>query len=230
MTMTGKLIYEETAEDWNERFGGSGWRKIGGNIQSMIFMLSIVRRLTYHSPLGNFLTNLATLRKEGDKIHAFGATIYDLGCAEGDGTAVLSGYLPLSTVKGVDWSESAIERARERWPTCSFQVADVETFDQPATIIFISHVMEHLPDPASVLRNLLQYCNFLVVAVPTIEAGQLTGGHEGATPVREWLESVPAIWQDTFSTVRINPEVAGECVLENSYLYLYEGALTAQLD
>lgn len=223
MTMTGKLVHEETASDWDERFGLGGWRAAGGNVQSLQFMNAIIAALS--PEIREALAALNTFdRKDEHEFAVRRSVIWDYGCAEGDGTALLQGLHPFAEVVGIDWSPAAVERARERWPTCRFRVGDIREPDGWATVIFTSHTLEHMADPAAVAANLLQHCELLVVAVPDIRPDRPDGGHDGAAPVHDWLDRVPGvIHRGTTLTARLDTDHPGpeNYVMESSVVYAY---------
>lgn len=107
-------------------------------------------------------------------------SVCDWGCAEGDGTQVLADTFPGNSVTGVDFSESAIAVARERYGAAYFAEdwltaagsdqsgAPVSTWD----LVFSSNTLEHFADPDRVLRILCHHatkCVVLLVPYKEIE-------------------------------------------------------------
>lgn len=102
-----------------------------------------------------------------------GQTLLDVGCFEG---AFLS-RLPVGVRGiGVDIDAPAIERANRRHGDANrrFVCADFESvqLDQPVDLITLFHVLEHLPRPVAVLRQLARLAHprtRLLVEVPVLE-------------------------------------------------------------
>jgi hypothetical protein len=104
-----------------------------------------------------------------------GRTVLDVGCYDGALLACLPGGL---NRVGVDIDEPAIERGRRRYGAegIEFVCDDFESFTAPANpdTITMFHVLEHLPRPVEVLRNLhanARASTRLVVEVPILENG-----------------------------------------------------------
>jgi SAM-dependent methyltransferase len=82
----------------------------------------------------------------------------DFGCGHGVVTDVLRQALPPAwKVYGVDVSETAIRRARARYPDCTFGVATDRTLiDKRFDFILTHHVLEHVYDVSLVLDEIVQ--------------------------------------------------------------------------
>ncbi len=83
----------------------------------------------------------------------------DLGCGSGDITAEIARRVgPQGTVTGVDMDPIKIElsTATHRLANIDFQVADLETWSDPAgfDMVYCGLVLQHLPDPASLVRRM----------------------------------------------------------------------------
>jgi trans-aconitate 2-methyltransferase len=57
--------------------------------------------------------------------------VYDLGCGPGNSTELLVGRFPNARVVGTDNSETMLDSARKRLPTCTFDLSDIAQW-QPA--------------------------------------------------------------------------------------------------
>ena len=97
-------------------------------------------------------------------------TICDWGCAEGDGTQVLAEGLG-SAVEGVDFSQSAIEKARSAYPEIPFRDTDwlsgqtdaLDSYD----VVFSSNTLEHFHTPWEVFSALAERARrFVVLLLP----------------------------------------------------------------
>jgi len=96
--------------------------------------------------------------------------ILDIGCNAG---AQLASFHERGwELWGVDASETALARARERFPTGRFVQGLIEQADVPAgyfDAVRTSHVWEHLPDPVGLARwcrNVLRPGGDLLLYVP----------------------------------------------------------------
>jgi 2-polyprenyl-3-methyl-5-hydroxy-6-metoxy-1,4-benzoquinol methylase len=105
-----------------------------------------------------------------DNVRA-GDRVLDLGCGQGDLTAVLAGAgaRPL----GVDVAEAALRRARRRHPQLSFERAPVEgplpLEDGVFDVVWASEVIEHVADTArwlSEVRRVLVPGGRLLLTTP----------------------------------------------------------------
>lgn len=95
--------------------------------------------------------------------------LVDVGCAEGDALPVLEAYFGLDVqLKGVDFSETAIASAREKFPAYEFEVGDATTMDAGGVdIVFCSNVLEHFHEPLPILAALAEAAtHYIVIVVP----------------------------------------------------------------
>lgn len=51
--------------------------------------------------------------------------VTDLGCGPGNSTELLRAAFPSAEVVGIDTSEAMLKQAKERVPSCDFQLADI---------------------------------------------------------------------------------------------------------
>jgi len=96
-----------------------------------------------------------------------GDRVLDLGCGDGDLSAVLPG------VVGVDVAEAAVRRARRRHPGHEYVRADAEDVlpfaDASFDVVWCSEVLEHLADTGRALgeaRRVLRAGGRLLVTTP----------------------------------------------------------------
>lgn len=105
---------------------------------------------------------------KGD-VQSRGMKLVDIGCAEGDALPVLAGFFGESVeVTGVDFSEKAIESAREKYPDYRFSVDDASNMAPGLiNVVFCSNVLEHFHEPLPVLENLVNVASdYVVIVVP----------------------------------------------------------------
>ena len=136
-----KLGTVNSEEYWENRFKSNDWEKYDGEGQSAFF--SKIALNAFPEWLKRDLTKA-------------GWSVHDLGCAEGAGTAELARYFPNCHFTGIDFSKSAIEKAKEKHPFCDFIVGDITKKIEKADIIFCSNVLEHMKHPRIVLENMIE--------------------------------------------------------------------------
>ena len=139
-----------SSDYWDSRFS-TDWESFDGPRQSRFFAQLAIDNL----PAWLF----EQVRKES-------LTVADWGCAQGDGTDVLANFINSEQLVGVDFSETAIEQASERYPKIAFRNENwlensnnEESFD----IIFSSNTLEHFSNPYEVLEILTQKAKKAVV-------------------------------------------------------------------
>lgn len=139
-------------EYWEQRFATGSWNENDGNVQSEYFANMAL----------DFLPDW--LKLEIKECHL---SIIDVGCAEGDGTAILAREFPSSRVTGVDFSEKSIEKANKKFPYCCFEKMDIAEESVTADVVFCSNVLEHFKAPETVLENLFtENVKFVILLVP----------------------------------------------------------------
>ncbi len=91
-------------------------------------------------------------------------TVCDWGCALGEGTALLAGGLG-TTVTGVDFSATAIEKAKSLHPGLDFRCEDWLAHDlgDVYDVVFSSNTLEHFERPWRVFARLAQHARSHVV-------------------------------------------------------------------
>lgn len=126
--------------------------------------------------------------------------VLDAGCGEGHVTAWLAEALPASRITGVDGRAEAIEAYRKRNPGADGMAGDLRALPFEAgafDLVVCTEVLEHLPEPADVLRELGRVCSgHLLLTVPHepfFRAGNLARGRYvarlGSTPGHRWTWS-----------------------------------------
>ena len=128
-------------EYWDERFVSGDWDHYDGDLQSAFF--SQIALDAFPAWLDRELAR-----------HEW--TVFDVGCAEGGGTATLARRFPSCHTIGIDVSEAAMKQAEKKYPFCRFLQGDVYTQKETADVIFVSNVLEHLQSPAENMRSLVE--------------------------------------------------------------------------
>ena len=80
----------------------------------------------------------------------------DVGCGAGHNAGLLRAPGPLERLVGLDLSETALARARERDPRGEYVREDVQRggLDETFDLVFSSLLLEHLADDEAALRNM----------------------------------------------------------------------------
>ncbi|HEX6964344.1 MAG TPA: class I SAM-dependent methyltransferase [Gemmatimonadaceae bacterium] len=110
------------------------------------------------------------------RLAAPGRVALDVGCGEGHLCAQLAAA-GWERVIGIDVSSSRIARARQRYPGIAFYdrpIGDIGIPHGSVDLIVMDNVLEHLPDPPGMLRELYPYLTpggTLVLITPNMESG-----------------------------------------------------------
>jgi 2-polyprenyl-3-methyl-5-hydroxy-6-metoxy-1,4-benzoquinol methylase len=102
-----------------------------------------------------------------------GFQILDLGCGEGFITAKLAEIAGYDAVYGLDYSLTAIIRAKTRFPALEFCVANAYEPPYPEhyfDMVVCNNLWEHLPDPVhflDVVKSVLRAQGYLVLSTPS---------------------------------------------------------------
>ncbi len=122
--------------------------------------------------------------------------VLDAGCGHGEISNILSDSA--AEVTGIDYDPHMVDLARERFPQCSFETADLQHWTRPGAydVIFHCHTLEHCADPIAVLTNLaasLRPRGRMVVEVPLqLKPGVINPHHEREYTIPELLDQVAA--------------------------------------
>ncbi len=139
-------------EYWDERFKNGLWDEWKGKEYSAYFATLAV------DAFPEWFDHL---------LHVNNWTLFDYGCAEGGGTAVLSARYPLLRTVGIDFSENAIIHAKENYSHCEFICGDINAALKQADVVFTSNTLEHLKNPLMFLEHLVKSADrYAVILVP----------------------------------------------------------------
>jgi SAM-dependent methyltransferase len=97
------------------------------------------------------------------------ASTLDVGCGDGALLAELSRRSFGGTLAGMEISEPAAEIARRALPGAAIGIFDGTTLplaDGAFALGILSHVLEHVPDPAALLAETARVCPTVVLEVP----------------------------------------------------------------
>lgn len=143
---------------WDERFR-TNWESYQGKEQTSFFSQLALE----HFP--NWLKQEILENK---------LSICDAGCAEGQGTKLLHDFFKNSHVVGIDFSQEAINKAKNYYPEVSFSAQDVRQLDQSYDIVFTSNTLEHFENPFEIAEQLMNKTNrYFVMLVPFNELNRI---------------------------------------------------------
>ena len=103
------------------------------------------------------------------RAHIYPASTLEIGCGDGALLAQLSRMGFGGTLHGVEITDRAVEIARSRPEIDSVQLYDglhLQASDGEYSLAVLSHVLEHVPDPAPLLAEASRACGAVVVEVP----------------------------------------------------------------
>lgn len=118
------------------------------------------------------------------RVRSAALDICDWGCAEGEGTALLQESLGVS-VTGVDFAEEAIRRAREKFPSATFEAADFLAAEPEPRfdVLFSSNTLEHFHEPWSVFDRISGYARrYVALMLPYRELDRHPEHFSGFAP------------------------------------------------
>ncbi|EJU23459.1 methyltransferase domain protein [Peptoanaerobacter stomatis] len=139
-------------EYWEDRFDSNDWEEHEGASQTYFFYKVLIEHLP------KWLI---------DEIQLLEYTIADLGCAEGEGTFLLKNNFINSDITGIDFSENAILKARQKFPSCIFENKDIMNIDKNFDVVFSSNVIEHFVNPNKIISKIISYSNnYCIIMLP----------------------------------------------------------------
>ena len=183
-------------EYWNSRFENRDWKKFSGPEQTEYFA-----RLFLEKAPGWLVQYIR--RNE--------LTVLDLGCAEGDGTKVLSSVWP-GQVCGGDFSEAAVTEAKTKYPEISFETQDIFQLSRDWDVVFLSNVIEHFESPYKALSAACDHARSSVIVMVPFEEGAQIPEHVA----RFTFDSIP-VAVDDFQLIYHNDIL--EYDLDKAYYY-----------
>ena len=83
-------------------------------------------------------------------------TLIHYSCSEGSGTAYISARFPALSVTGIDFSEEAVENAKNHYPKFGSELGDVTSDRKEADIVFASNIPERTEDRKATLERLVK--------------------------------------------------------------------------
>jgi SAM-dependent methyltransferase len=111
-----------------------------------------------------------------------GLKVVDMACGEGYGTEVLARRA--REVTGVDANPEAFEHARLKYtrPGVRFVRNMIELYSEPCDVVVFLQTIEHVPDPAGVLRRFKEMAGTVYVSTPNLLTLAPPGADKSGNP------------------------------------------------
>jgi len=100
--------------------------------------------------------------------------VLDLGCGNGAIAAIVSARA--ASVTGIDHDVQHVAQAQTNFPSIRFLSGDARTFiasDETFDVLILSHVLEHLDEPDSLLKDVAARFSRIYIEVPDFESSHL---------------------------------------------------------
>jgi len=147
-------------EYWDNRFETGDWDAHGGREQTLFF----AKVATDNMP--EWLVK---------QINMEYLSICDMGCAEGDAVNQFSKMFFNCDVQGIDFSEQAVEKAKNNYPLYNFSQGDLNYINDIYDVVFSSNTLEHFRKPIEILKKMLYATKkYLILLVPFNEKERLS--------------------------------------------------------
>lgn len=131
---------------WENRFATGEWEEKRGREQTRQFAETQIKYLKITSD--------------------FSGSILDFGCGLGDAMPVYHAAYPRASLMGIDISEAAITKCKERYGSFAQFIQGDYSVVQDVNVIIASNIFEHLSDDIRVAAHLLTKCHDLFIITP----------------------------------------------------------------
>ena len=149
-------------EYWEEYFK-TKWEIYRGREQTEYFMQLIIENLP--ESIKKYIDNSEN-------------TILDWGCALGQGVNLLQNKFPNAKVRGIDFSNTAIEEAKNEYQNLSFISGSLSELNEKFSVITCSNCLEHFADPKPYFKEHLAYTKDIYIALVPYREENLIESHE----------------------------------------------------
>jgi glycosyltransferase involved in cell wall biosynthesis/2-polyprenyl-3-methyl-5-hydroxy-6-metoxy-1,4-benzoquinol methylase len=131
--------------------------------------------------------------------------ILDWGCAFGEGVKRLAEAFRRCRVAGLDFSQHAVEVARQRYPDLEFfQTADGQ-IPRAFDVIITSNCLEHFHNPMAIIRGQLASCRLLYVALVPFREDPLCEFHFARFDETSFPEQIGDFYRIQLKVVEVEP-------------------------
>ncbi|MAU08591.1 MAG: hypothetical protein CL607_02125 [Anaerolineaceae bacterium] len=153
-------VLKMNSEEWWNDYFREHWDQNNGPQQTHHFMLRLLEQLAAPEV---YLLNRA------------GTTVLDWGCAYGQGTDLIARAFKEADVHGLDFAQEATETASEWYPSLDFICSDhiPRKFD----VIFVSNCLEHFDEPLQWMRDHIEQCEKVYIAMVPYKERPLIDQH-----------------------------------------------------
>ena len=153
MSVDGQIqgeIHRVNSREWWDTYFAENWEANRGSQQTQHFMERLLASLPAHE--------LSYLRSHE-------LQILDWGCAFGQGVDLLAQAFPKARVEGLDFSATAIQQARRRYPNLTFIHTPAGDIPEEFDVIVTSNCLEHFESPLQVVATHMRSCRQLYLAL-----------------------------------------------------------------
>ena len=153
MSLIESIMNEQNSKFWWNEYFKKKWDNLDGRKQTRFFMQTIVSNLP--NPVINKISKYRS--------------VLDWGCALGQGVDVLTKTFTKTKIFGLDFSTIAIDKAKELYPKYNFYSDPLEKINKKFDCIIASNCLEHFSDPLKVLKNHLEFTNYIYILLTPFE-------------------------------------------------------------
>lgn len=148
--------------------------------------------------------------------------VLDLGCKYGEISGLVAGKA--QQVIAVDHDASALDIARKNHSAQNLEFIHADAFEVlarqsgPMDLVILSHILEHLEDPAGMLTRLKDHVTHCYIELPDLDASYLNHYRQLADAKLQYTDN-DHIWEFDRDSLREVIEGAGWRILESEYRY-----------
>ena len=174
---------------WDDYFVHQ-WELYDGRGQTRYFM----RRLLDSLPA-----------REAKWLSSGARSILDWGCALGDGVHLLTQQFPDSTVSGLDFSTTAIAKARSYFPQHTFLLAAQNQPPPSVDVVITSNCLEHFEEPFEIASSHVRCCRSLYIAMTPFREDHLHESHVTRFDLDTYPELIGGFTRIASTVIRCDP-------------------------
>lgn len=104
-------------------------------------------------------------------------SILEIGCGMGETVNLCKKMIPHAKVTGNDFSDTAINKARELYPDIAFIACDAMELTGKYDLVICSQTLEHVDEPEKMVRKIKELGKRVFITVPWPNSGLDNGVH-----------------------------------------------------